>query len=60
MASIPLEGLLTILYVLVDDWYLTEGWHYLKGKVGAKPVFRYSEVITLVLTRDFLPFPSEG
>jgi Transposase DDE domain len=60
MPSITLEELLTILYVLVDDWYRAEGWHYLKGKAGAKPVFRDSEVITLVLTRDFLPFPSEG
>ncbi len=60
MASIPLEELWTILYVLVDDWYQAEGWRYLKGKVGAKPEFRDSEVITLVLARDFLPFPSEG
>ncbi len=60
MTSIPLGELLTILYVLVDDWYQVEGRRYLKGKVGAKPEFRDSEVITLVLTRDFVPFPSEG
>lgn len=60
MASIPLDELLTLLYVLVDDWYVAEGRSYLKGKVGAKPEFRDSEVITLVLARDFVPFPSEG
>jgi hypothetical protein len=59
MLSIPLEDLLTILYVLVDDWYLADGQRYLKGKVGAKPEFRDSEVITLLLAHDFLPFPSE-
>jgi hypothetical protein len=60
MTSIPLEELLTILYVLVDDWYQAEGWHYLKGKTGAKPEFRDSEVMTLMVARDYLPFPSEG
>ncbi len=60
MRSIPLEDLLTVLYVLVDDWYLAEGQCYLRGKVGSKPEFRDSEVITLVLARDYLPFPSEG
>ena len=60
MTSIPLDELLTLVYVLVDDWYQAEGRHYLSGKVGAKPEFRDSEVITLVLARDFLPFPSEG
>ena len=60
MTSIPLEDLLTLLYVLVDDWYQAEGCRYLKGKVGAKPEFRDSEVMTLVIARDYLPFPSEG
>lgn len=59
MASIPLEELLTILYVLVDDWYLADGQRYRQGKVGAKPEFRDSEVITILLAHDFLPFPSE-
>ncbi len=60
MASITVEELLTILYVLVDDWYLSAGQRYLKGKVGAKPEFRDSEVITLLLAHDCLPFPSEA
>ena len=60
MTSIPFSDLMTILYVLVDDWYQSEGKHYLRGKVGCKPKFTDSEVISLVLARDFLPFPSEG
>jgi hypothetical protein len=51
--------LLTIIYVLVDDWYQAEGQALLKGKVGRKPTFSDSEVITLMLAMDFIPFPSE-
>jgi hypothetical protein len=59
MPSITVEDLLTILYVLVDDWYLADGQRYLPGKVGAKPEFRDSEVLTILLAHDFVPFPSE-
>ncbi len=31
--------------------------HLRQGKRGAKPCFSYSEVMTLLLLRDFLPFP---
>jgi hypothetical protein len=51
--------LLTIIYVLVDDWYKAEGHRLLKGKPGVKPVFSDSEVMTLMLAMDFIPFPSE-
>lgn len=59
MASITASDLLTIIFVLVDDWYQTHGIRYLKGKPGAKPEFSDSEVITLLLAMDFIPFPSE-
>ena len=59
MTSITVSDLLTILYILVDDWYQAEGINFLKGKPGAKPEFSDSEVITLLLTMDFIPFPSE-
>ena len=59
MTSIPISDLLTIIFVIVDDWYKTYGVHFLKGKPGAKPEFTDSEVITLVLAMDFIPFPSE-
>lgn len=59
MTSIDMETLLTIIFVVVDDWYQAEGQKLLKGKPGAKPVFSDSEVITLMLAMDFIPFPGE-
>ena len=59
MTSISISDLLTIIYVIVDDWYKIHGVHFLKGKPGAKPEFTDSEVITLMLAADFIPFPSE-
>jgi hypothetical protein len=50
---------MTIIFVLVDDWYQTEGKKYLAGKTGRKPEFSDNEVITLMLAHEFLPFPSE-
>jgi hypothetical protein len=59
MKSIPLDDLMTIIYVLVDDWYQAKGEELLKGKPGAKPGFTDSEVITLMLAQDYIPYPSE-
>ncbi len=59
MQSIDFPTLLTIIYVLVDDWYKLHAPRLLKGKVGAKPVFSDSEAITLMLAMDFLCFESE-
>jgi hypothetical protein len=59
MTSITASDLLTIIFVLVDDWYQAHGIQYLKGKPGAKPEFSDSEVITLLVAMDFIPFPSE-
>ncbi len=56
---VDVETLLTVIFVLVDDWYLAEGYRLLKGKRGAKPVFSDSEVLTLLLAMDFFPFPGE-
>jgi hypothetical protein len=56
---IDIETLCSIIFVLVDDWYQKQGVHLLKGKRGAKPEFSDSEVITLMLMMDFIPFPSE-
>jgi len=57
--TVSFETLLVTIYVLVDDWYQNEGSRLLKGKRGAKPVFSDSEVITLLLAMDYLPFPGE-
>ena len=59
MTSIPFDELATIVYVLVDDWYQCDGVQLLAGKRGKKPRFSDSEVITLVLLMDYLPFPGE-
>jgi len=59
MTSITITDLLTIIFVLVDDWYQEQGRKLLAGKVGSKPEFTDSEVITLLLAMDFIPFPSE-
>jgi len=59
MLSIDFETLLTIIYVLVDDWYQTEGIRLVQGKPGVKPGFSDSEVITLLIATDFIPFPGE-
>lgn len=59
MESISIPDLLTIIYVLVDDWYQAEGQGYLKGKPGAKPVFSDSEMMSLMLAHDFIPYPGE-
>ena len=59
MTSIPIPDVLTIIYVLVDDWYQAYGKELLKGKVGKKPTFSDSEVMTLMLAQDFIPYPSE-
>ena len=59
MTSIPMIDLLTIIFVLVDDWYQSKGVKLLQGKAGAKPVFTDSEVITLMLAQEYIPYPSE-
>jgi len=59
MTSITISDLFTIIFVLVDDWYQRQGVKLLKGKPGVKPAFTDSEVITLILAQDYIPFPSE-
>jgi hypothetical protein len=59
MTSISITEILTIIFVLVDDWYQIEDHKLLQGKAGRKPAFTDSEVITLMLAQDFIPYPSE-
>lgn len=59
MASINIEMILTIVYVVVDDWYEAEGKDLLKGKVGRRAQFKDSEVLTLMLSADYIPYPGE-
>ena len=54
-----METLIIVIFVIVDDWYWQEGIKLLPGKPGAKPTFSDSELITLILCMDIIPFPSE-
>ena len=47
------------LFVLVDGWYQEHADFYRQGKPRQKPEFRDSEVMTIILAMDFIPFPSE-
>ena len=57
--TINMESLMTVIFVIVDDWYQQQGLKLLKGKPGSKAEFSDSELITLVLCMDIIPFPSE-
>jgi hypothetical protein len=59
MTSITISDIMTIIFVLVDDWYQAEGVKLLRGKPGKKPEFTDSEIITLMLAQDYIPYPSE-
>ena len=59
MTSITISDLLTIIFVLVDDWYQVEGMKLLQGKPGKKPEFTDSEMMTLMLAQEYIPYPSE-
>jgi Transposase DDE domain len=59
MRSITIVELLTTIYVLVDDWYQAKGQQWQKGKPGMKPDFSDSEMLTLMLAQDFIPYPGE-
>lgn len=59
MASITISDLLTIIFVLVDDWYQVEGVQFHQGKPGKKPEFTDSEMMTLMLAQEYIPYPSE-
>ena len=59
MNSIDFETLIVTIFVLVDDWYQKEG-KALKGKSpGAKAEMSDSEIMTLAIMMDYLPFPGE-
>jgi hypothetical protein len=60
MKSISIEELLLVIYVIVDDWYQIEGQVILQGKPGKKPEFSDSEMMTLMLAQDYIPYPGEN
>jgi len=56
---IDIETLITAIYFVVNNWYLREGHCYLDGKVGRKPIFTDSELLTLMIFNEFMTFKSE-
>jgi hypothetical protein len=47
------------IYVIVDDWYQEQATNFRKGQPGKKPDFSDSEVLTVMIAMDYIPFPSE-
>jgi hypothetical protein len=60
MNSIDFESLLVIIFVLVDDWYQSEEKSWSHKSPGTKAEMSDSEIITLALIMDYLPFPGES
>ena len=56
---IDTETLITLVYFIVNNWYLAKGHKYLKGKPGRKPDFTDSEMITFMILKEFLQFKAE-
>ena len=52
---IDIETLATVIFMLVDDWFEANP----RVRVGRKAKFSDSEVVTLMLLMDYVPYPSE-
>lgn len=59
MATISVEELYTVVYVVVNDWYQATGQYLLPPHVGDTPDFTDSEMLTVMLGIDFFEFTSE-
>lgn len=59
MNSIDFSTVITTIYVLVDDWYKQKIQPAVLSKPGVKPLMSDSEILTLALLMDYLPFPGE-
>lgn len=59
MNMIDAPTLLTVIFVLVDDWYQRYGYRFVPSLPGPAPVFSESEMLTLLLAMDYFPYPGE-
>ena len=59
MNSIDLGTLITTIFVLVDDWYEKQVKNTTMVKPGVKARMSDSEIMTLALVMDYVPFPGE-
>ena len=60
MNMIDAPTLLTIIFVLVDDWYQQHGHKFVPSMPGPQPAFSESEMLTLLLVMDTKPIPVVG
>ena len=58
--DMSVETFLTVLYCVIDELYQTHAPHLLAGKVGAKPEFSDSEVLTLMIAQHWCGFQKEA
>jgi hypothetical protein len=49
-----------LIFVLVDDWYQSEEKSWSGKSPGVKAEMSDSEIMTLALVMDYLPFPGES
>lgn len=59
MNSIPMEDIFLHIYIMIDDWYQEHATDYRQGQPGKKPEFSDSEMMTMMIAMDYIPFPSE-
>ena len=59
MNMVDVPTLLTVIFVLVDDWYQEYGHQLVPLMPGPQPSFSHSEMLTLLLAMDYFPFPGE-
>ena len=59
MTTIDFPSLMTVVFVLVDDWYQRQVAPYRRVHPGVQAQFSDSEVLTLSLLMDYVPFPGE-
>jgi hypothetical protein len=59
MNSINFESLLVIIFVLVDDWEQSTKKSFEYNSPGAKSEMSDSEIFTLALIMDYLPWKWE-
>ncbi len=58
--DMSVETFLTVLYCVVDELYQTHAPSFLAGKVGCKPEFSDSEVLTLMIAQHWCGFEKEA
>lgn len=59
MPMIDVPTLLTIIYVVVDDWYQQQGYRLVPALPGAAVGFSDSEMLCLLVAMDYFPYPGE-